>query len=188
MKKARQVEIPEDRTLDADEYNELKTHAINSTLWYLSNYPAHSSKLRTRLLDKGYVSEPLLVEGEERDLLEEVISELRDSHFINDHDFLVSKLNGELSKGKGVTQALMKLRMLGVADDELEAAKEEVLQSQERLDEALAKGYAKALRSAAVRKHEGWNRRVAIKSKLASWGFDFDAIDEWMELHHTDED
>ena len=38
MKKARVVTIPEDRPLTPEEYEDLRTHAVNSSVWYATTY------------------------------------------------------------------------------------------------------------------------------------------------------
>lgn len=52
-KEKRIVEIPAE-PISFEDYSDLKSHAVKSSLWYLERYPSHSSKIRQRLIEKGY--------------------------------------------------------------------------------------------------------------------------------------
>lgn len=189
-KQSRKVEIPEDAVLDYETFEELKDHATNSTRWYVGKFPSHSSKLRSRLFEKGYPdAETRYIDYDDEEksahIVDTVISELKDLMMIDDLHYVESKLRSGLYSGKGISLLARDLKFKGVPESEIETALEAIQDEvADSIAESVDKAAQKAMRSSAYRKStNGWQRKMAVSRALMVKGFDRDTIDEWMEAN-----
>jgi len=187
-KEARKVSIDPSSPLNFEEFTELRDHALKSSIWYLDRYPCHSSKIRQRLLDKGYPEEPVRyvdpIEGELTiSFPEATIQALEDLARLDDERYVESKLKGMVSRGKGLSQAKWALRSNGIPEEQLERAAEAIEgELIERESEALGRMAEKAMRTAPYRKAQGeWQRKMVISRYLMGRGFQRDSIDLWLD-------
>lgn len=191
-KQPRKVEIPEDSVLDFDTFEELRQHAFKSSTWYLGKFPAHSTKLRQRLFEKGYPDgETRYIDYDDEEksqhIVDSVIAELKDLVMVDDEFYIQSKLRSGLYSGKGISLLARELKFKGVPEEELELAVEAI---QDDIDmsiiDSVDKAAQKAMRASAYRKATNpWQRKMAVSRGLMAKGFDRDTIDEWMEANTT---
>lgn len=186
MKKARQIEIPEDRNLTWDEYQDFNSHAIASSMWYASNYSRNSNQIRDKLYEKGYPHGEIGIDtsmGEEvfKDIVEDTVNHLIECLLIDDRKYAESVINSQLNRGFGVSKIRMALSMKKV-DKDLAEELLETLDLDDQKFEAIDKAAQRVVKSSAYLKlPEGYPRQQKLTQQLASKGFSFGDISEWRE-------
>lgn len=188
MKKAKTVEIP-DEILDLSTYEDLRNHALRSSIWYAQRYLCHSSKLKKRLYEKGYTREPVLYRDEygkeiSSNIVDEVMEQMDELSYLDDERFIERKIESELRKGRGVSLIKLKLLPYGVSEDEFEKVLSRFDSSdfEEKNNEAIEKAFRKIVRSSRFKKADNdFMRESIVISTLLSKGFDFDDIKNFIE-------
>lgn len=186
MKKARQIEIPETRNLTWEEYLDFNGHAVNSSMWYASNYTRNSNQIREKLYAKGYPRDEVavdLLDGkiDYKNMVEDTVDHLVECLLIDDRQYALSVINSQLSKGFGLAKVRMALSIKKV-DRELAQDLLESLDLEKQNHDAIDKAAQRVLKSSAFLKlPEGWPRQQKLTQQLASKGFSFGDISEWRE-------
>lgn len=194
MKKARVVTIPEDRPLTPEEYEDLRTHAVNSSVWYATTYNRSEQQLREKLYAKGYPKEPIpavdiLGEVREVDLVEEVLDHLRqDAYVIDDTRLARHAIERAFASGEGPSKVRMSLLRRGIDRETIDELLDELGESDAK-DAALEKAAERVLASSAYRRiEEPWKRKQKLVTVLTSKGFGFGDINDWWEGYSQEED
>lgn len=186
MKQARQIEIPENRSLTWEEYLDFSGHAVNSSMWYASNYTRNSNQIREKLYAKGYPKgevEVDLPEGgtEFKDMVEDTVERLVEGLLIDDRQYATSVINSQLSRGLGISRIRSALIAKKV-DPQLAQDLLDTLDLEDQTNEAIDRAAKKVVRSSAFLKLEpGWPRQQKLTQQLASKGFSFSDISEWRD-------
>lgn len=184
MKKARQIEIPETRNLTWEEYVDFNSHALNSSMWYASNYVRNSNQIREKLYAKGYPQDEVAVDktsGETvyKNMVEDTVDHLVECLMIDDRQFAVSIINSQLDRGFGLSKVRMAL-MAKKVDRELADELLASLDLEDKTFDAIDKAAKRILKSSAYLKlPEGFARQQKLTQQLASKGFSFGDISEW---------
>lgn len=192
MKKARQIEIPEDRSLTWDEYTDFNSHAVKSSSWYASNYTRNSQQIRDKLYNKGYPKGEvpvLLQDGTTvyKDMVEDTVVQMIDWLLIDDRQYATSVINAQISRGVGISKVKSMLSQKGV-DRELAEELLEELDLDDKVSDAVDKAAERVLRSSAYLKlGEGWPRQQRLTQQLLSKGFSFDDISRWKEKQEPED-
>lgn len=188
MKKAKQVDFPQDRPLTFEEYNDLSKHAYNSALWYVTNYNKNSYQIRTKLYDKGYLKDEVpVVKNDEKtyhNIVEETITKLKDFSYINDESYVESAIYSGLRKGKSISSIRTKLFQTGLPKDLIDKGMEEFSEETqtEMEDDALDKAASKIVNSYSFTKiTDPFKAKQKIVQSLATKGFPMGKIFEWID-------
>lgn len=192
MKKAREIEIPEDRNLTWEEYCDFNNHAVKSSTWYASNYSRNSSQIRDKLYRKGYPRDEVAVDmpdgtTEYKNMVEDTLVYLVEAMLLDDRGYAESVIRGQLSRGVGLSKIRSALMQKGV-DSELANELLEEMDLEDRVTAAVDKAAERVLRSSAYRKlPEGWPRQQKLTQQLLSKGFSFDDIAQWKEAQELND-
>lgn len=184
MKRARVVEIP-DRTLTFEEFDDLYSHAIKSSNWYLSKYPAHSVTVANRLYKKGYPKGEVTyvdITGEEcsTDIVKYAVKTLKNSGLLDDERFIEKKINSGLSKGKGISLVIRELSFTGIDRDEIESVVAQLNLQESEID-AIEKAASKEFRKSSFQKLNSDNQKYwRMRSALFAKGFDENLVLSWL--------
>lgn len=184
MKKARQIVIPEDRALTYEEFDDYRNHALNSSLWYATEYTRSEKQVTDKLLAKGYTLEDVEYKnraGETKyfNIIDYVINELKEGLVLNDEAYARALINRYADSRRGASYIKQKLGEKGVdpelADELLSEMKDEE-QVIEAID-SLAERYMNS--SAYTRVEDKYKRRQKLITHLISRGYSFDDINLW---------
>lgn len=192
MKKARQIEIPQDRDLTWEEYFDYSEHAMKSSSWYATNYNRNSQQIRDKLYAKGYPQGEITVKlknGETliKNMVEDTIDRLTESLLIDDRQYATSIIRIQIDRGNGISKVRSALMQKGV-DRELTDELLQELDLDDKISEAVDKAAQRVLRSSAYLKQpEGWARQQRLTQQLLSKGFSFDDISRWKENQDLDD-
>lgn len=188
MKKARVVEFPSDRALTFEEYEDLKKHAYNSALWYVTNYAKNSYQIRTKLYDKGYPkNEVETVDNYDEkfysNIVEEVVKQLEDFSYVDDESYIDDAISSGLRKGKSISSIKTKLIHTGLPKDMIEKGLEGFEDDKEELeDDALDRAAQKIVNSYSFTKIEDkFKAKQKVVQSLGTKGFPMGKIFEWID-------
>mgnify|MGYP006877229239 FL=1 len=189
MRKAKTVEVP-DRELTFDEFEKLRKHALNSATWYVDRYQWSRHRVRQRLADKGYTTEPVTyrdLDGTTHtcDIIEETLAALPSKGVPDDTDIASSRVWSLMDSGKSARFVTMKLRQCGFMDSDIQAAINDYLDhnpghSEDVVDRAATK-YVN--RSVFRGEPDMYRRAQKLKSHMMSKSIDLDSVDTWIAEH-----
>lgn len=184
MKKAREIEIPEDRPLTFEEFTDFKNHAYNSSSWYATEYVRTEKQIRDKLLKKGYINgevDYLNEKGVEEsfDIIEWVLEKLRDYLLIDDDALARRFVERELNNGKGAQWIHQKLSAKGISHDRVDELIEEMKSDDVTIEgvERVAERYMR--NSTYLKQPDKYKKRQKLVSHIISRGFSFDDITLW---------
>ena len=185
MKKARQIEIPEDRPLTFEEFEDFKSHALKSSMWYASEYTRSEKQIIEKLLNKGYVRgdvEYLDEEGETRffNIIDHVIIHLKEGLVLDDEAYARSLIGRYSSGRRGASYIRNKLFEKGIDSATAERLLAELRDEDQVLEdiEALAQRYMNSL---AYTRADPYRRNQKLTAHLVARGYSFDDISRWRE-------
>lgn len=184
MKKARQIEIPEDRALTWDEYYDYNLHARNSSIWYATEYSRSEQQIIDKLLAKGYVRDDVAYvnqAGEETtgNIIDEVLETLRENHLVSDESYAKGLINRYSDSKRGAGYIRQKLIAKGITSDDVDRLLEETRDEEQIFEsiEALATRYMES--SAYKRVDNSFKQKQKLTSHLISRGYSFGDIRDW---------
>lgn len=181
-KKARQVEIPEDRPLTLDEYKDLSQHAYN-TIVFWANQGKTEGEIFEKLLSKGYTEERVSYLPEDSteeitvDLLTDAFEKAEEGFVLMPEDMLSRLIAEEYTRaGKSPQELRSKLFRRKFTETAIKKAlsdfyKEEV---------AIELTYP-SLERRYLREEDPAKIKQAVKTKLFQRGFSSKAISELFE-------
>lgn len=183
MKKARVIEWKDELT--EEEYDDYYKHALNSSIWYINNYPGHSSKLIKRLKEKGYLDEDVIVlkasgEKEHINILQKAMKDLDAAGYLRDESIVEGFMESFKKRGYGYKIAALKVSQKGIPMSEIEKF-ESLFTDDEELFDSLDRIYEKVIRSSRYGKLPDYQKSMFVKSKFYERGFDSDTINAWYE-------
>lgn len=184
MKKARQIVIPEERPLTAEEFYDFFLHARNSSSWYATEYTRSEKQIIEKLLAKGYIRDDVTYldkSGVEKkfNIIDEVIVNLKENFLINDEGYAKSLINRYTDSKRGDGYIRQKLIAKGIDSDEATRLIEENKDDDRNFEnlEYLAGRYRNS--SAYTRVENPFKQKQKLTSHLLSRGFSFGDIREW---------
>ena len=184
MKKARQIEIPSDRPLTFEEFEDYKNHAVNSSLWYASEYTRSEKQITEKLLNKGYIRDDVEYVDEEGEtqffnIIDHVIAHLKEGLVLDDEAYARSLINRYSMGRRGKSYIKTKLYEKGIDSDLAERLMEELRDEEQVLEDidALAERFMNG--SSYRREENPYKRRQKLTSHLVSRGYGFDDIALW---------
>lgn len=193
MKKARVIEIPEDRPLTMQEYEDYAKHAVNSCIWTLSRWIQSEQQLRDKLRRKGYVDRPVPVEyiGTVFDddlsgirhinIIQEAIDTLVSQAYLDDTLTAQNLAKRELQRGKGATAIRKKLMEKQYKKEDIEQALASIDDSED-VAYAVEKAANRYMRSATYRKEqEPFLRKQKLMKRLLTRGFNMSDINTYFD-------
>lgn len=189
MKKARKVEIPDDRALTVGELEDLKSHAWNSSIWYASNYIKTTGQIKQKLYDKGYPRDEVEVINDDGsttwvNIVEETVERLVEYSYVDDAAYVSSALRSGIRSGKSLSSLKTKLFQAGIDKNLIEEGIAEISEEDESFeDEALHKTASKLITSRTYLKLEHSDRRNKLVKTLLTKGFQLSAVLEWADEH-----
>lgn len=186
MKTARKVVFP-DRILTYEEYKDLSSHALNSSIWYATNFVRNSSQIIDKLIKKGYPND--MVEYKDKDnmvhstnIIEDTVQQLKEIHLIDDEEYVRSVLSNDLRVGKSLKSIRMKLLRSGLPKDLIEKIFEEnALDNKDEEKEGLDRAALKITRLSSFIKGDDWAKRRKLVQGLLMRGFEMDDISKWID-------
>ena len=206
-KKARTVEIPEDRRLDEKTYNELANHAKNSGIYYCTTSAKSKQEIREKLTAKGYVEEDITVyptppsedkpgstdshnvfnahtAGKEftANIIEDTIRHLELLVLLDDKFLARNIVESMLHKGKGAQEMRRKLREKKIDPDIAEEHINALNDNTEGISAAIEKAVLSYQRKSAYRKEQDeYKRQQKLFSFLMGRGFSTDQIKNYLD-------
>lgn len=193
MKKARIVEIPEDRPLTEDEYEKLSKHAFNSSVWTLGRSRKSEREIRDKLQQKGYVAHDVLVKKEDVSLddarpatysvniIDDLIEQLKSLQYIDDEYTAQMIAESELRRGKGPVAIKMKLQQKGFTQDIINETLEEHT-VEDDVAEAIQRAADAYTRKSVYRKEaNSFMKKQKLMKHLATRGFSFPDINQYFD-------
>lgn len=184
MKKAREIIIPEDRPLTYEEFEDYKSHAMNSTLWYATQYTRSEKQLVDKLLKKGYQLEPVTYldrKGELQafDIIGDVMERLKEGYVLNDEAYARALISRYSDSKRGAGYIKQKLREKGI-EAELAANLLEDLKDEDQVVDAIEALAQRYMNSSPYRRVEDpYKRRQKLTTHIISRGYSFDDISLW---------
>lgn len=185
MKRARQVEVPDDGSLSLKDARELADHAVSSAIWYAGRSSRSAQQIREKLYLKGYPKYPVEATAkdgsvEEFDFVEAAVDRLVELSFIDDEALARAVAAEKLRLGKGIRRVQDDLRVRGIPASIIEDVLSEVEDS--AMEEALEKAVRQAVNSSSfTRITDPRKRKEKLARSLASKGFSFSDINSVLE-------
>jgi len=184
MKKARTVEIPDNRTVDFKTYMKLNDHAYKSALFYATNYNKNSFQIREKLLQKGYIKEDITItynngNTENHNIIEENIQKLTEQYILDDYQYVVSFIQNGIDSGKSLQTLKNKLFMNKVPQRLIE----QVIESEDvEINESygLDKEASKIARSSSFAKLDKYKKQQKLVRTLVGKGFNMGEVYDWI--------
>jgi len=184
MKKARQIEIPSDRPLTYEEFEDFKNHALNSSLWYASEYTRSEKQITEKLLNKGYIRDDVEYiddYGESKffNIIDHVIEHLKQGLVLDDEAYARSLINRYSAGRRGKSYIKTKLYEKGIDSSLAERLLEELRDEEQIIADidSLAERYMNS--SAYLRVEDKYKRRQKLTTHLVTRGYGFDDISLW---------
>lgn len=187
MKKAKRVEIPEDRPLTTEEFVKLRDHIRNSATWYALERGLNRGTIRNKLKLKGFSDDdvPYFSSSGETvwyNFIDTILDELEELEMINETDFAERLANRQIARGYGINRVRQELFANHVPEDVANG----VLQDKEEesgLDSALVKALDRAKLNYAYKKNAGndFAQEQYLRKTLMQRGFGWDDITRVME-------
>lgn len=183
MRTARKVDFPVGRVLRKKEYDELRAHAYNSALYYVTNFGKNSSQIRSKLVGKGYFDGAVPVDdgfGEifEADIISDVIETLEKQYLLDDYDYTLKYVKSNFSSGKGESKIRLELIHRGIEKEMIDEVFEE-LGSEAKFD-AIKKSFDVFVNSSKYEKFEpGYCRKQKVSQYLLNKGFSYSEISDF---------
>lgn len=183
MKKAKVVEVPEG-VVPFKEFEQLKQHALNSLMWYCTNYSKTEGELREKLLAKGYPEGPVQVvdytgETKEWDFVEEALTVVRTAGMVDDQHYARSFVERKLAQGYGLNRVKRELYSKKLPQEVMEEVLEEFQDEDPR--EKIEELVEKLLNTSTYRKLEEPKRRTKLTQALVTKGFSFHDINDVLQ-------
>lgn len=184
MKKAREIVIPEERPLTLDEFEDFKSHALNSSLWYGSAYTRSEKQIVEKLQRKGYTTEPVQFinengELESFDIISHVLERLRESLVVDDEAYARGLIARYSSAKRGESYTRRKLLEKGISQELADELMEELRDDEGTIEAiaALAELYRNS--SSYLREQNSYRREQKLTGHLLARGYSFDDISLW---------
>lgn len=182
MKTARQVVIPADRPLTFKEFEDLKNHAMASSMWYASTYVRNTEQVKEKLYKKGYWEDDINATDEKGknfsyNIVDTTVDKLVELQIIDNVAYAESVVRTRLRQGSGINKIRMDLSFKKVPSDIIE----EVLSGIEENDSnaALEKALSKILSSSGYKKlDDPRKKQQKITQALLGKGFSFDDVSD----------
>lgn len=180
MKKARQVEIPEDGNLTLKDAYELQEHAVNSAIWYAGRSSKSTQQIRDKLYLKGFPRETVHAVAKDGsvhafDFVEAAVDRLVELSFLDDEALARGLTSEKLRLGKGLQKIRNDLRVRGIPSSIIEEVLDDVEDSDQ--NEALEKAVRQVMNTSAFsRIADPRKRQEKLGRSLASKGFAFSDI------------
>lgn len=193
MKKARVVEIPSE-PLTYEDKEDLLSHAFNSAIWYVTNYPRTTLVLKEKLYAKGYPKHEVSFIDHDGNVktvnfVEETVDKIVDSHLLDDNNYAERVIESLYLKGKGINQIKFELYRKKVPQNVIEDVLEKF--DDDNNDKFIVEGIEKALSkikrsSAYMKKESAHEKHFLLMNKLRERGFSSSEIEIWQ--FHVDYD
>lgn len=184
MKKARQIVIPEDRPLTAEEFYDFELHARNSSIWYATEYTRSEQQIIDKLLAKGYTREDVSYldkAGVEQtaNIIDTVLETLKENFLVNDESYAQGLINRYRDSKRGAGYIRQKLIAKGITSDDAERLLSETKDEEQMFEnlDYLAGRYVNS--SAYLREENPFKQKQKLTSHLLARGFGFSDIREW---------
>lgn len=181
-KKARQVEIPEDRPLTSDEYKDLSQHAYN-TIVFWANQGKTEGEIFEKLLSKGYTEERVSYLPEDSteevpvDLLGDAFQKAEEGLVLMPEDVLSRLISEEYTRaGKSPQELRSKLFRRKFTETSIKKAISDFYKE----DVAIELAYP-SIERRYLREEDPEKIKQAVKTKLYQRGFSSKAINELFE-------
>lgn len=188
MKKARIIEIPENKILTKDQYEDYYNHAKNSCFWYLSRGDRNSEQLKEKLYKKGYIKEDVTVltksgEEQQENIVNNVINYLKEISYIDDDAYAENILDHYLERGKGIN-AIKRILIYDKKVDselleELILTKKDYINSKEK--ELLNKKALMAVSTETFKNKDKYKQQQYLYGHLMRHGFKSEDISNWIK-------
>lgn len=197
-KKARVVEIPEDRRLDEKTYNELFSHAKNSGIYYCTASPKSEQQIREKLIAKGYVEEEVTVFSKKEDgsvaneykanIIEDTIRHLEMLVLLDDSFLARGVVESMLRKGKGAQEIKRKLREKKIDSDIMDESIESLEEDEDAIFEAIEKAVFTYKRKSVYRREQDpYKQQQKLFSFLMGRGFNTSQIKVYLDERAQEE-
>lgn len=179
-KKARQVEIPDDRALTFKEFEDLKNHAMASSMWYSTTYVRNTEQMKEKLYGKGYWEDEVTATDEDGqqftyNIVDKTVDRLVELEMVNDFAYAEGIVHSRLRQGSGISKIRMDLVFKKVPADIIDKVLDGI--EEEESDEALEKALSRVLLSSSYRKiDEPRQKKQKLTHSLLNKGFSFDAV------------
>lgn len=189
MRKAKTVEVP-DRELTFDEFEKLRKHALNSATWYVDRYQWSRNRVRQRLVEKGYTTEPVTYwdsggTTHTCDIIEEALTALPSKGVLDDTDIASSRVWSLMDSGKSAQFVTTRLRQRGFMDSDIQAAINDYLDHNPgHGEDVVDRAATKYVNRSVFRGEPDMYRRIQkLKAHMMSKSIDLDDVDTWITEH-----
>lgn len=190
MKKARIVEIPSDRPLTTEEYEDFNSHALNSSIWYASTGGKNTYQIKKKLVTKGYSDDDVTIKDDSgletyENMIANAVERVLELHLVDDEGFVRNAVNAAIRSGKSMSSVRTKMTMTGLPRDFVNSVIEQALldEDDDVEKEALHRAASKVVTSSAYRKLEGQKAKQKIVMTLVTKGFNMGEVYEWINEH-----
>lgn len=112
--------------MSPDRFYDLFEHAKKSGMYYCSNFSKTSGQIRKKLYEKGYPVDNIVFQGEEFNIVDEVIKYLEELLLIDDESYAESYAKTKMARGHGETKARAAMLDKGLPKSIVEKALEKV--------------------------------------------------------------
>lgn len=191
-KKARVVEIPDDRKLDEKTYTDLFNHAKNSGIYYCTASQKSEQEIREKLTGKGYVEDDVFVSAVREDgsvaneytanIIDDTIEHLKLLVLLDDNFLVKGVIESMLRKGKGAQEVKRKLREKKIDPDIAEEHLEALEEDEEGISEAIEKAvFTYTRKSVYLREEDLRKRQQKLFSFLMGRGFNVGQIKGYLD-------
>lgn len=185
MRKAKTVNIPDDRILDEKTYQELSDHAYKSASWYISAYNKNSYEIKEKLLQKGFIDDDIIVnssfgETSYHNIIEETFKKLTDNYMLDDMEYVKEFIQSGINSGKSLNALKTKLRNKKIPYQMIEEALEDTSLDTDEAD-GLDRQASIISRSGSFQRLDEFKKKQTLMRRLVSKGFDMGDIYSWID-------
>lgn len=185
MRKARTVNIPDDRILDEKTYQELSDHAYKSASWYISAYNKNSYEIKEKLLQKGFIDDEIIVnhsssETSYHNIIEETFKKLTDNYMLDDMAYVKEFIQSGINSGKSLNALKTKLRNKKIPYQMIEEALNDTSLDTDEED-GLDRQASIIARSGSFQRLDEFKKKQTLVRRLVSKGFDMGDIYSWID-------
>lgn len=188
MKTARKVLFPNNRPLTKDEYEDFYNHALNSSMWYVTNFMRNSNQVREKLYDKGYPHGEIHIKGIQSpvNIVETVVEKLQDLLLIDDESYAENKAKSLIYSGKWGNVAFYEMLRKGIEKDLAEKTIKKFFTTEEAFS-TLDRIGPRIVEISKRKKLDRYKTKTDIVQKLMGKGFPYGIISEWLEDQLSEE-
>lgn len=193
-KKPRIIELPEDLRITDKDYSDYLEHAKKSGTFYAIKFVKSTGEIREKLMQKGYVDEPVTVvktddSVKEVNIIQDTLDYLVENHLVDDEMIAEHIVSSKRNSGRGNFDILRRLHRKKLPEHVIEEVMAEYDDEHEELNDnspIVKSGNQYQRRSSFRKEQDPFKKKQKIYQFLQGRGFSGEEIRTYMEEYYDD--